>query len=112
MVKLLKEQDDRMRNGGDFKALVYLEQTEKDGADVAYPIVELWLDKTTHNLLKRQEFALSGRLARTAYYPKWQKLFSESKKADVWFPGEIRIFDEIEKTNKTMVLFKSVDLHE
>jgi hypothetical protein len=213
MVKLLTEQDDRMRNGGDFKALVYLEQTEKDradvvrellvfrrdsddklmllfskpkseegkgylrldknlwvydpnvgkwerttereriggtnsrrsdfdesrlaeefdpsfkgeeklgnyevihlslkvkeGVDVAYPLVELWLDKANHNLLKRQELALSGRLARTAYYPKWQKLFSESKKADVWFPGEIRIFDEIEKTNKTMVLFKSVDL--
>jgi hypothetical protein len=60
--------------------------------------------------LKRQEFALSGRLMRTAYYPKWQKLFSASKKADVWFPGEIRIFDEVEKTNSTMVLFKSVDL--
>jgi hypothetical protein len=60
--------------------------------------------------LKRQEFALSGRLMRTAYYPKWQKLFSASKKSEVWFPGEIRIFDEVEKQNSTLVLFKSVDL--
>lgn len=88
----------------------HLKLKVKEGIDVAYPVVELWIDKTNHNLLKRQEFALSGRLARTAYYPKWQKLYSESKKGDVWFPGEIRIFDEIEKTNKTMILFKSVDL--
>ena len=82
----------------------------KDGVDVAYPVVKLWVDKATRNILKRQEFALSGRLMRTAYYPKWNKLFSESKNADVWFPGEIRIFDEVEKQNKTMVLFKTVDL--
>jgi outer membrane lipoprotein-sorting protein len=87
-----------------------LELTVKPNVDVAYPVVKLWLDKDSHNLLKRQEFALSGRLMRTAYYPKWQKLFSESKKADVWFPGEIRIFDEVEKANSTLVLFRSVDL--
>lgn len=82
----------------------------KPNIDVAYPVVKLWVDKATRNILKRQEFALSGKLMRTSYYPKWQKLFSESKKADVWFPGEIRIFDEVEKANKTLVLFKSVDL--
>ncbi len=87
-----------------------LELTVKQGVDVAYPVVKLWLDKGTHNILKRKEFALSGRLMRTAYYPKWQKLFSESKKSEVWFPGEIRIFDEVEKSNSTLVLFKSVDL--
>lgn len=89
---------------------VRLELAVKEGVDVAYPVVKLWLDKANHNILKRQEFALSGRLMRTAYYPKWQKLFSASKKAEVWFPGEIRIFDEVEKSNSTMVLFKSVDL--
>lgn len=89
---------------------VRLELKAKEGIDVAYPVVKLWLDKGNHNILKRQEFALSGRLMRTAYYPKWQKLFSESKKGEVWFPGEIRIFDEVEKSNSTLVLFKSVDL--
>jgi hypothetical protein len=95
---------------GNFE-VVHLKLTVKEGVDVAYPIVELWIDKATHNMLKRQEFALSGKLARTAYYPKWNKLFSESKNADLWFPAEIRIFDEIEKINKTMIIFKSVDLH-
>jgi hypothetical protein len=78
--------------------------------DVAYPVVKLWVDKDNNNVLKRQEFALSGRLMRTLYYPKWQKLFSESKGADVWYPQEIRIYDEVEKSNSTVILIKSVDL--
>lgn len=89
---------------------IKLELTVKEGVDVAYPVVKLWVDKVNHNILKRQEFALSGRLMRTAYYPKWQKLFSESKKSEVWFPGEMRFFDEVEKSNSTLVLMKSVDL--
>lgn len=84
--------------------------TAKPGIDVAYPVVKLWVDSSTTNVLKRQEFALSGRLLRTAYYPKWQKLFSESKKADVWYPQEMRFFDEVEKANSTIVLLKTVDL--
>ena len=94
---------------GKFETLK-LELKVKEGVDVAYPVVKLWIDKVTHNILKRQEFALSGRLMRTAYYPKWQKLFSESKKSDVWFPGEMRFFDEVEKSNSTLVLMKSIDL--
>jgi len=78
--------------------------------DVAYPVIKLWVDKDNNNVLKRQEFALSGRLMRTVYYPKWQKLFSESKGADVWYPQEIRIYDEVEKANATVILIKSVDL--
>ena len=89
---------------------IKLELKVKDGVDVAYPVVKLWIDTVNHNILKRQEFALSGRLMRTAYYPKWQKLFSESKKSEVWFPGEMRFFDEVEKSNSTLVLMKSVDL--
>ncbi len=83
----------------------------KAGIDVAYPVVKLWVDTSTGNILKRQELALSGRLMRTAYYPKWNKLFSDSKKSDIWFPAEIRIYDEVEKSNSTLVLMKSVDLH-
>ena len=58
------------------------------------------------NVLKRQEYALSGRLLRTSYYPKWKKVYSESKKADVWYPEEIRFYDEVEKANQTLVLIK------
>ena len=61
-------------------------------------------------MLKRQELALSGRLMRTAYYPRWKKVFSESKKADVWYAEEMRFYDEVEKANQTLVLIKSIDL--
>lgn len=82
----------------------------KPGVDVAFPVVKLWIDTATLNVLKRQEFALSGRLMRTLYYPRWQKQFSESKRGDFWYPPEIRIYDEVEKANSTIVLIKTVDL--
>jgi hypothetical protein len=90
--------------------VTHLTLTAKDGVDVAYPSVDLFLDKATGNVLKRQDKALSGKLLRTTYYPKWSKLFSESKKADVYFPAEIRIFDEVEKGNSTLIVIKETDL--
>lgn len=84
--------------------------TAKAGVDVAFPVLKIWVDKANNNVLKRQEFALSGKLMRTAYYPKWKKIFSESKQGDVWFPEEMRFFDEIDKANSTLILIKNIDL--
>ncbi len=84
--------------------------TSKPGVDVAFPVVRLWVDQASLNILKRQELALSGRLMRTVYEPRWRKIFSPSKKADVWYPEEIRVFDEIEKGNSTLILIKEIDL--
>lgn len=84
--------------------------TAKKGIDVAYPKLALWLSASSGNPLKRQEFAASGKLMRTSYTPKWSKKFSESKKADVWTPREMRIFDEVEKGNSTIILMKEMDL--
>jgi outer membrane lipoprotein-sorting protein len=83
----------------------------KPGLDLAFPVIKLWVDRETKNVLKRQEFALSGRLLRTSYYPKWKKIFSESKKTDIWYPQEIRFYDEVEKENSTLILIQTVDLH-
>lgn len=94
---------------GNFKVWV-LKLTAKKDVDVAYPIVKLWVDEATGNDLKRQDFALSGRLMRTSYVPKWEKLYSESKKSDLWYREEIRIYDEVEKANSTLVIIRSVDL--
>jgi outer membrane lipoprotein-sorting protein len=84
--------------------------TGKPNIDLAFPVIKLWVDKDTKNILKRQEFALSGRLLRTAYYPRWKKAYSESKKADSWYPEEMRFYDEVEKANSTLILVKSVDM--
>ncbi len=83
----------------------------KPGVDVAYPVVELWVDKAEGNILKRQELALSGRLMLTTYYPKWDRLFSQSKGADVYVPHQIIVKDEVEKGNSTTVVVKQVDLN-
>ena len=82
----------------------------KEGVDVAFPRIRLWIDAATGNILKRQEMALSGRLMRTSYYPKWRKVHSESKSGDVWYPDEMRFYDEIEKANSTLILVREVDL--
>ncbi len=82
----------------------------KPGLDLAFPVVKLWVDKATNNVLKREEYALSGKLLRTSYYPKWKKLYSESKKGDIWYPEEMRFFDEVEKENQTHIVIKTVDL--
>lgn len=84
--------------------------TAKEGADVAYPTARMWYDAANGNLLKRQDLALSGRLMRTALYPRWKKVWSESKKGEVWYPEQIYLYDEIEKANSTMVIIKQVDL--
>ena len=95
---------------GVYNSLV-LKLSGKAGLDLAFPVIKLWLDKDTNNVLKREEYALSGRLLRTSYYPKWKKVFSESKGGEVWYPEEIRFYDEVEKENSTLVLTKNVDLH-
>ena len=83
----------------------------KPNLDLAFPEIRIWIDKETKNVLKRQEYALSGKLLRTSYYPKWKKVFSESRNTDVWYPQEIRFYDEVEKANSTLILIKAVDLH-
>ena len=88
----------------------HLELHAKKDADVAYPVLHLWIDADSQNILKAQDMALSGKLMRTVYYPQWVKMASESKGADVYVPKEIHIYDEVEKGNQTHVVIRSVDL--
>lgn len=88
----------------------HLELLVKDGVDVAYPSLQLWIDQDSGNILKRQDFALSGRLMRTTYYPEWLRKFSPSKGEDIYYPREIRVFDEIEKGNATTVVIQQIEL--
>ena len=83
--------------------------TVRPGVDVAFPTVRLWVNKENGVVLKRQELALSGRLMRTGYFPRWKKVWSESKKGEVWYAEEMRYYDEVEKANQTLLLVKSVD---
>jgi hypothetical protein len=88
----------------------HLKLTAKPNRDLPTPIIELWVDQGTKNILKRQERALSDKLLRTSYYPGWTKMMSPSKKADVYVPQKIILVDEIEKGNQTTILIKDVSL--
>jgi hypothetical protein len=83
--------------------------TARPGVDVAFPTVRIWVNRENGVILKRQDLALSGRLMRTSYQPRWKKVYSESKKGEVWYAEEMRIYDEVEKANQTLILVKSVD---
>ncbi len=90
-------------------AVTHLTLSAKPDVDVAFPTVELYVGPDG-NVLKREDKALSGKLQRTTYYPKWNKVYSESKKGDVYVPAEIRIFDEVLKGNSTVMIIKTTDL--
>jgi hypothetical protein len=89
--------------------VTHMQLVVKEGVDVAFPTVDLYVS-AEGNILKREDKALSGKLLRTTYYPKWNKIFSPSKNADVYIPAEIRIFDEVEKGNSTLIQIKETDL--
>ena len=87
-----------------------LELEAKPGKDVAYPKLKMWVDKESKNILKREDYAASGKKMRRALYPQWTKIQNPQKGAEVWFPKRILIFDEIEKDNRTDIRFRRVDL--
>jgi hypothetical protein len=47
---------------------------------------------------------------RTTYSPQWEKAISATKKAEVYYPKEIRIYDEVIKGNQTTVVISDVKL--
>ena len=63
-----------------------------------------------NNVLKREDRALSNRLMRTSYTPRWSRMYSASKGDYIFFPKEIRIFDQVEKGNKSTIVIRKVDL--
>ena len=81
----------------------------KAGKDVAWPVIELEVDQASGNVLKRLEFALSGKLMRRALYPKWAKV-KDPKGKDVWYPQEMYFYDEVEKGNQSIIKIDAVDL--
>ena len=82
----------------------------KSGVETPYPAVRIWASAADGNLMKQQDFAESGKLMRTIYYPAWGKVFDKKKNGEVYYPTEIRIFDEVEKGNSSIVRITKVFL--
>ncbi len=82
----------------------------KDGAQVAYTQVKLWVDAKNGNVLKQQDFSENGKLLRTVLSPKWKKVHSPSKKGDFYYAEQTVIYDELEKENSTRFTVSQIDL--
>jgi len=87
----------------------HIKLTGKAGLELPWPIIELFVDQKSGNILKRQEFSLTGKLMRTTLFPKWLKIKSPEGK-DVWYAEQIYLFDEVEKGNQSVVKMQAVDL--
>ncbi len=81
----------------------------KEGIDVPSPVVKVWVDAENRQV-KKQEFALSGKLVRTALLPKWAKATNKALGKEFAMPKEVRIFDEVDKGRTTTLLLKSAEL--
>ena len=90
-------------------AVHHIRLMARKGVDAAYPTVDVWIDSASENVLKQEERALSGRLMRTLYYPKWHKAERAGGGA-LYYPNEIRIFDEVERGNRTLLVVRQIDL--
>jgi len=82
----------------------------KDGHDVAFPIIKMWLDVTTTNTLKREEYALSGKLLRTVLCSGWKKVILKERPEPFWYAEDVRLYDELHKGNSSTFKAKAVDL--
>lgn len=92
---------------GKFKTHV-LSLRVRPKALVAYPIVKLWVDQATGNIVKKQDFAASGKLMRTVAYPKWTMVHVLG--ANRWRWQLLYIVDELIKGQKTTIKGGAVDV--
>ena len=92
------------------RSVHHLQLSAKENAKVAFPVVHLWVDVDSRNPLKQQDQALSGKPLRTLYFPKWEEAKRAKGKGVVHYPREIRIYDELQKGNETVVVIQSVEL--
>lgn len=82
--------------------------TAKEGVDTDEAKVELWLETKDNNVLKQQDYALSGRLLRTTYRTNYQK-FSDASGREQFIPMKSIVKDEVEIGNQTTMVLEQID---
>lgn len=78
---------------------VYIVDLEARNSDVAYDQVRLWIRKDQTIVLKEEDFSVNGRLMRTVYYPRYERVGNRI------IPKQVLIVDELndgERTQLTM----------
>jgi outer membrane lipoprotein-sorting protein len=83
--------------------------TAKPNKEVKVPRLETWVDQEHLHVLKVEEYAVSARLLRTTYRTKWAPIPDQNKETR-YIAMETRVFDEVEKGNKTTIVIENVSL--
>lgn len=76
---------------------VYILNLKATNNEVTYPHLKLWVRRDVDIVLKTEDYSLSGRLMRTAYYPNYVKIGGK------YFPSRMLFVDDLNKGNKTQI---------
>lgn len=80
----------------------------KDGVDADEDFIEIWVETENNNVLKQQDFALSGRLLRTTYRTNYKQI-SDGKGNTQYVPMKSIVKDEVEVGNQTTMVIEQID---
>ncbi len=88
-----------------------LRLTAKPEADVEAPIMEIWVDKKGHSILKRQEIGTTGKVMRTSYYPHYSCFNGKAEDGGaLCLADRILSFDEVEKGKSVKMEFNDFQI--
>ena len=87
---------------GKFK--VHILDLEASSDEAVYPRMRLWVRQDNSLLLKAENYGLSGRLMRTAYYPSYIKLGTRYTASKMLFVDELRPGEKTQVTIKDALL--------
>lgn len=76
---------------------VYILELKARHNEVSYPKMKLWIRKDQTLVLKAEEYSLSDRLMRTAFYPKYIQMGSQ------FIPSQILLVDNLKEGEKSQV---------
>jgi outer membrane lipoprotein-sorting protein len=76
---------------------VYILTLKAVHEEVAYPELRLWIRRDVPVVLKAENYSLSGRLMRTAYYPSYTKL------GEKYVADRMLLIDELKEGERTQV---------
>ena len=83
---------------------VYVIDLAAGNEEVPYPRLKLWIHREQPLVLKVENYSLSGRLMRTAYYPKYVKVEQR------YIPSRMLFVDELKEGEKTQVTIRDASV--
>lgn len=83
---------------------VYILNLKGTNNEVTYPYEKLWIRKDLGIVLKSEDYSLSKRLMRSAYYPNYVKV------GEQYIPSRMLFIDELDKGNKTQLTLRDLSV--